>query len=111
MVGGQDDQIFDGGSFVLNPSGKLMVQLRCLTKKFVMWIFVAPITVGKLLMVTKPMFPPTVEQDYRAMVESLRDYMGKTGFKKVLLGLSGGIGPRLWLVLLPTHWGQTTCAA
>jgi NAD+ synthase len=35
--------------------------------------------------------PDEWEQDYRVMVESLRDYMGKTGFKKVLLGLSGGI--------------------
>jgi NAD+ synthase len=32
-----------------------------------------------------------MEQDYRVMVLALRDYMAKTGFKKVLLGLSGGI--------------------
>jgi len=32
-----------------------------------------------------------MEQDYRCMVDSLRDYCGKSGFKKVLLGLSGGI--------------------
>jgi NAD+ synthase len=35
--------------------------------------------------------PDSLEQDYRVCVEGLRDYMGKTGFKKVLLGLSGGI--------------------
>ena len=35
--------------------------------------------------------PDAYEQDYNAMVLSLRDYMRKTGFKKVLLGLSGGI--------------------
>ena len=36
-------------------------------------------------------FPDEWEQDYRVMVESLRDYFRKTGFKKALLGLSGGI--------------------
>ena len=35
--------------------------------------------------------PISHEADYRAMVMSLKDYLGKTGFKKVLLGLSGGI--------------------
>jgi len=36
-------------------------------------------------------FPDAWEQDYHVMVMALRDYMAKTGFKKVLLGLSGGI--------------------
>ena len=35
--------------------------------------------------------PETIAADYAAMVLSLRDYLAKTGFKKVLLGLSGGI--------------------
>ncbi len=39
----------------------------------------------------KAHMPSDLEQDYRVMVQGLRDYMGKTGFKKVLLGLSGGI--------------------
>ncbi len=91
MVGGQDDQVFDGGSFVLNPGGELAVQLpvfeavvahvdlergdqgwRCLSGPF------TP-------------HPEEMEQDYRVMVLALRDYMRKTGFKQVLLGLSGGI--------------------
>ena len=39
----------------------------------------------------KASFPDEWEQDYHVMVTALRDYMRKTGFKKVLLGLSGGI--------------------
>jgi len=39
--------------------------------------------------------PAEWEQDYRAMVQSLRDYMGKTGFRKALLGLSGGVDSAL----------------
>ena len=39
----------------------------------------------------KASHPPDIELDYHAMVLTLRDYMRKTGFQKVLLGLSGGI--------------------
>jgi len=39
----------------------------------------------------KAALPDEMERDYRVMVEGLRDYMRKAGFKKVLLGLSGGI--------------------
>ena len=35
------------------------------------------------------------EQDYRVMMQGLRDYLSKTGFKKVVLGLSGGIDSAL----------------
>jgi NAD+ synthase len=91
MVGGQDDQVFDGGSFALNPGGEIAVQLPVfdevishieLTREDAGW------------RVTKGDFtqhPDDMEQDYHVMVTALRDYMAKTGFKKVLLGLSGGI--------------------
>ncbi|UWQ24155.1 NAD+ synthase [Leisingera aquaemixtae] len=91
MVGGQDDQVFDGGSFALNPGGALAVQMplfdECITQ-------VDLIRTGDGWRVEegeKAHLPDEWEQDYRVMVESLRDYMGKTGFKKVLLGLSGGV--------------------
>ena len=91
MVGGQDDQVFDGASFVLNPGGALAVQLppfdECVTHvDFVEtpegWRAEAGMLAAQ---------PDAWEQDYRAMVQGLRDYLGKSGFKKVLLGLSGGI--------------------
>ncbi len=91
MVGGQDDQVFDGGSFALNPGGALAVQLPLFDA------VIAHIDLergdGGWRVVDGPMahLPDETEQDYRAMVEALRDYMRKTGFKKVLLGLSGGI--------------------
>ena len=91
MVGGQDDQVFDGGSFVLNPSGKLMVQLPVFDEEIRHVDFRRTDDGWEAMDGNKAMFPQSIEQDYRAMVESLRDYMGKTGFKKVLLGLSGGI--------------------
>jgi NAD+ synthase len=39
--------------------------------------------------------PPDIELDYRAMVTAVRDYVGKSGFERVLLGLSGGVDSAL----------------
>lgn len=90
-VGGQDDQVFDGGSFVLNPGGHLAVQLPTFDEAVVHVDFTRTDAGWKAVDGPKATFPSDIEQDYRAMVLSLRDYMRKTGFKKVLLGLSGGI--------------------
>ncbi len=91
MVGGQDDQIFDGGSFVLNRSGKLAVQLPVFDEAVVHVDFHRGDDGWTAKEAVRGLLPSDLEQDYRAMVESLRDYMRKTGFQKVLLGLSGGI--------------------
>jgi NAD+ synthase len=91
MVGGQDDQVFDGSSMVLNPGGRLMAQLPQFDECEVMVTFrrgpegwrAEPGEIAEI--------PPIGEADYRACVLALGDYMRKTGFKKALLGLSGGI--------------------
>ncbi|MEJ6397495.1 NAD+ synthase [Yoonia sp. 208BN28-4] len=99
MVGGQDDQVFDGGSFVLNPGAKLAVQLP-LFDEMLHHVDFEQTDAGWIAHDgPKAVFPDDLEQDYRAMVESLRDYMGKTGFKKVLLGLSGGIDSAIVAVI------------
>lgn len=91
MVGGQDDQVFDGGSFVLNRHGKIAHQLPVFDEVLRHVDFVKTDAGWTAEQGEITAHPDEWEQDYRAMVESLRDYMGKTGFKKVLLGLSGGI--------------------
>ncbi|OAN71810.1 NAD+ synthase [Sulfitobacter sp. EhC04] len=91
MVGGQDDQVFDGASFALNPGGKLAMQMPAFDAQ----VHHVDLERGEngWRVVDQPLasLPDAWEQDYRVMVQALRDYMGKTGFKKVLLGLSGGI--------------------
>lgn len=91
MVGGQDDQAFDGGSFVLNRGGKLAVQLPLFDQAICHVDFTRTENGWEAADGEKAILGEETAQDYRAMVETLRDYMGKTGFKKVLLGLSGGI--------------------
>jgi NAD+ synthase len=91
MVGGQDDQVFDGGSFVLNRGGKLALQMPAFDEAIAHVDFTRDSDGWTAVEGPKTALPDDYEQDYRVMVEALRDYMHKTGFKKVLLGMSGGI--------------------
>ncbi|WP_107495163.1 NAD+ synthase [Thalassobius sp. I31.1] len=91
MVGGQDDQVFDGGTFVLNPGGEVALQMPVFDEAIAHLELERTDEGWRAVKSDLADLPDEWEQDYRCMVESLRDYMGKTGFKKVLLGLSGGI--------------------
>ena len=91
MVGGQDDQVFDGGSFVLNPGGDLALKMPVFDEAIAHVDFEESEKGWRAVPGEIVSFPDDWEQDYRVMVESLRDYFRKTGFKKALLGLSGGI--------------------
>lgn len=91
MIGGQDDQVFDGASFVLNPGGALAVQMPAFDASLTHVDFVRTDDGWRAHQGEMASLPDEWEQDYRCMVQSLRDYMGKSGFSKVLLGLSGGI--------------------
>lgn len=95
MVGGQDDQVFDGGSFALNPGGALAVQMPVF-EEMVTHVDLERGPEGWRVQTGDiAAHPDAWEQDYRVMVTSLRDYCGKTGFKKVLLGMSGGVDSAL----------------
>ncbi|MEO5334064.1 MAG: NAD+ synthase [Magnetococcus sp. YQC-5] len=96
MIGGQDELVFDGGSFAMNRDGSLALR--------------APLFQEKLLLLTlvrEPggtvwFRPAAVEPEhtldaeiYAALVLGLRDYVEKNGFRSVVLGLSGGIDSAL----------------
>ena len=91
MVGGQDDQVFDGASFALNPGGALALQMPAFDTSVTHIDLERGADGWRVKDGEKVTQPDTWEQDYRVMVQSLCDYMSKTGFKKVLLGMSGGI--------------------
>ena len=95
MVGGQDDQIFDGASFVLNPGGALAVQMPPFEAGLAHVDFTRTDAGWRAEPAALAHVPDSHEQDYRAMVEALRGYCRKTGFDRVLLGLSGGIDSAL----------------
>ncbi len=95
MVGGQDDQVFDGGTFALNPHGELALQMPVFAEAVTHLDLERGSEGWRIVEGAKAHLPDAWEQDYHVMVLSLRDYMAKTGFKKVLLGLSGGVDSAL----------------
>ncbi|HHI69614.1 MAG TPA: NAD+ synthase, partial [Rhodobacteraceae bacterium] len=99
MVGGQDDQMFDGASFVLNPGGELALLLPPFDEVVTHVDFTRTSQGWRAEKGDLAPQPDEWEQDYRVMVEALRDYLRKTGFEKVLLGLSGGVDSALVAVI------------
>ena len=95
QIGGQDELVFEGASFVLNGDGSLAAQLPAFaeaivtthwTRKSDGW-HCAPAEIAPL--------DPQDKSDYTACMLGLRDYVGKNGFPGVVLGLSGGIDSAL----------------
>ncbi len=95
MVGGQDDQVFDGSSMVLNPGGELAVQMPQFDACLAHVDFDRTSEGWRARKGDLAEIPRVWEADYRACVMALGDYMAKTGFKKAVLGLSGGVDSAL----------------
>ena len=95
MVGGQDDQVFDGSSMVLNPGGELAVQMPQFDACLAHVDFDRTPQGWRARKGELAEIPRVWEADYRACVMALGDYMAKTGFKKAVLGLSGGVDSAL----------------
>ena len=99
MVGAQDDQVFDGGTFALNRGGSLAIKLP-LFEEALEHIVLEETDIGwKIIKGELAKVPCDKELDYHAMVMGLRDYCTKSGFEKVVLGLSGGIDSALVAVI------------
>jgi NAD+ synthase (glutamine-hydrolysing) len=90
QTGGNDDLIFDGRSCVFDPFGNLIARARPFQED----ILTVDISNPTLNRITPDDFTPESEI-WRALVLGTRDYVRKTGFDSVLLGLSGGIDSAL----------------
>ena len=94
LVGGVDDAVFDGSSFCLNRGGEVGAWLPSFSESLTIveakrggggWAFTGP--------VVKPDGGESAL--WRAITLGIRDYAGKTGFERVILGLSGGVDSAL----------------
>ena len=93
LVGGQDELVFDGASLAVSSSGRLLAQAAAFEEDFA---FVdVPLGEDKAGTGLRPVSMGRDEEVYRALVLGTRDYVQKCGFKKVLIGLSGGIDSAL----------------
>ncbi len=92
QVGGQDELVFDGASFVLNADHSLAIQMPSWQDAITLARFVRNGNGGWSCATGEIVRPPEhLEAVYRALVMGLGDYVSKNRFPGVLLGLSGGI--------------------
>ncbi len=94
LVGGQDELIFDGRSIFADSTGRIVAKAKAFDEDLII-ADVVPAADGAVQIkpvqhaARQPSNP--VDEIYQALVLGTRDYARKNGFKKVLLGLSGGI--------------------
>ena len=93
LVGGQDELVFDGGSFALDSKGAVCCQLP----KFEEALAIVEFADGEPLPSDVASECSVEEEVYQALVLGVRDYIGKNGFPGALIGLSGGIDSALTL--------------
>ena len=95
QVGGQDELVFDGGSFVLGADASLRAQAPAWTENVLITEWLRD---GDAWVCAETERHPPPDGDraiYAAMVLGLRDYVSKSGFPGVLIGMSGGIDSAL----------------
>jgi len=95
MVGGQDELVFDGGSFVLNADRSVAAQLPTFRPMVAKTVWERGEKGWRCLDGPLETVEEGDEADYAACVMGLRDYVGNSGFPGVVLGLSGGIDSAL----------------
>ena len=115
QVGGQDELVFDGGSMILSPEGKLISRAALFQEELLVHDLKLPDTDPTMdgviatqisaqpLLVEKPTLdtplveptPDEIAEIYSALVAGTGDYVHKTGFQKAVIALSGGIDSSL----------------
>lgn len=104
-VGGQDDLVFDGGSFAIDHTGSVC-QVADFFKEALLPIDIST-TNSKLKITSAPIkIPPRNEKIYKALVLAVRDYVEKNHFPGVYIGLSGGIDSALTLTIAVDALGK-----
>ncbi|MGE4314758.1 NAD+ synthase [Acinetobacter sp.] len=97
QVGGQDDLIFDGTSFVINKDGGIAVQAASFKEDLYYAEYEAEQKAYKVGTVIPAL--DTLAEIYQGLVLATRDYVQRSGFPGVILGLSGGIDSALTLAI------------
>ena len=93
QVGGNDSLVFDGSSLVLNREGNVIAQARSFEEDLI--YFDSQALTGEMHEQT----PGDEASAYSALVLGTRDYIQKCGFRKAIVGLSGGIDSALTAVI------------
>lgn len=106
LVGGQDELVFDGGSFITDKSGSIRHRMGSFVEKLAIWdLFsseAAPVsdTSSRKIATELPKSFTEIDKSreasmYSAITLAIADYVHKNGFRDVVLGLSGGVDSAL----------------
>jgi NAD+ synthase (glutamine-hydrolysing) len=107
MVGGQDEVVFDGGSFAVDAGGTLVARAPSFQESVFPMQVERPAAGEPLQLSGAIAHERSAEADlWDALVMGVRDYIGKNGFPGVLLGLSGGIDSALVLAIAVDALGR-----
>ncbi|MBI5555034.1 MAG: NAD+ synthase [Elusimicrobia bacterium] len=123
LVGGQDELVFDGQSIVVDPKGHMVTLAKAFKEDLLVVELEVPesrsrkgecIVIDKEISVKERLPLPKshvkvlepVEEVYQALLLGLKDYVNKNGFKKVVLGLSGGVDSALVATLATDALGK-----
>ena len=100
-VGGQDDLIFDGRSYLFNPQGTLLAQGKSFQEDFMLLPEYTDTKASGILNSEEE-----AEEIYSALILGIKDYVHKNGFSTVVIGLSGGIDSALTAALAVQALGK-----
>jgi NAD+ synthase len=117
-VGGQDELVFDGSSFVVHPDGELVAQMADWDEALLMTEWRREADGWRCATTERHQLDGYPEDIYHAMMLGLADYVGRNGFPGVILGLSGGIdsalsaaiavdalgADKVWGVMMPSKY-------
>ena len=104
LVGGQDELVFDGQSMVVNDKGRVIARSGSFREDLLI------VDLDKIKPIVEKVLGQTAEV-YEALKLGLRDYVHKNGFKKIVIGLSGGIDSALTLIVAADALGPDNCKA
>lgn len=111
LVGGQDELVFDGASFIMNGKGECVFQAPAFTED----LYAVELLVdGTDISIPEQFCAPDMQMEesvYRALVLGVRDYVHKNGFKGAIIGLSGGIDSALTLAVAADAIGSSELEA
>ena len=100
QVGGNDDLVFDGNSTVINAEGKLIAQAAAFEEDLMV------VDIENPTVQAQPKAYAPIESVHKALIMGLRDYVIKCCFKKVIVGLSGGIDSAVTAALAVESLGR-----
>ena len=115
QVGGNDELVFDGASFVVDARGSKQLQLESCGEDLQTWTLSDRLNDGSASTSASQLSPANnsdpLELLFRVLVLGVRDYTRKCGFQRALLGLSGGIDSALVAVIAAAALGAENISA